>query len=47
MVDVGGQRSERKKWVYVFEGVTSIMFIAALSEFNQTLLEDPTKVSCD
>ncbi|KAJ2496282.1 Guanine nucleotide-binding protein alpha-2 subunit [Coemansia sp. RSA 1972] len=40
MFDVGGQRSERKKWIHCFEGVTSIIFCAALSEYDQVLLED-------
>ncbi|WAR30147.1 GNAQ-like protein [Mya arenaria] len=31
MVDVGGQRSERRKWIHCFENVTSIMFLVALS----------------
>ena len=38
--DVGGQRSERKKWVHLFEGVQVLLFIAAISEFDQTLYED-------
>ncbi|KAL7754467.1 Guanine nucleotide-binding protein alpha-2 subunit [Sorochytrium milnesiophthora] len=40
MFDVGGQRSERKKWIHCFEAVTSIIFCVALSEYDQTLLED-------
>eukprot|EP01137_Pigoraptor_chileana_P003155 Opistho-2@42948 len=40
MVDVGGQRSERRKWIHCFEGVTSIIFIVALSEYDQVLYED-------
>ncbi|KAI8370443.1 heterotrimeric G protein alpha subunit A [Radiomyces spectabilis] len=40
MFDVGGQRSERKKWIHCFESVTSIMFCVALSEYNQVLLEE-------
>nr|AGJ70281.1 G protein subunit alpha i [Terebratalia transversa] len=40
MFDVGGQRSERKKWIHCFEGVTSIIFIVALSEYDLTLAED-------
>uniref|UniRef100_A0A3Q0S7C7 Guanine nucleotide-binding protein subunit alpha n=1 Tax=Amphilophus citrinellus TaxID=61819 RepID=A0A3Q0S7C7_AMPCI len=39
MVDVGGQRSERKKWIHCFEGVTSIIFLAALNEYDQVLYE--------
>lgn len=42
-VDVGGQRSERRKWIHCFENVTSIIFIAALSEYDQTLFEDETQ----
>ncbi|XP_028318314.1 guanine nucleotide-binding protein G(q) subunit alpha-like isoform X2 [Gouania willdenowi] len=39
MVDVGGQRSERRKWIHCFEKVTSIMFLVALSEYDQVLFE--------
>ena len=36
--DVGGQRSERKKWIHCFEDVTAIIFIVALSEYDQVKL---------
>uniref|UniRef100_A0A8C7D932 Guanine nucleotide-binding protein subunit alpha n=1 Tax=Oncorhynchus kisutch TaxID=8019 RepID=A0A8C7D932_ONCKI len=39
MVDVGGQRSERRKWIHCFERVTSIIFLVALSEYDQVLYE--------
>jgi len=45
MFDVGGQRSERKKWIHCFEGVTAIIFIVALSEYDLTLAEDQEMVS--
>lgn len=35
MFDVGGQRSERKKWIHCFEDVTAIVFIIAMSEYDQ------------
>jgi len=35
MFDVGGQRSERKKWIHCFESVTCIIFCTALSEYDQ------------
>jgi hypothetical protein len=38
--DVGGQRSERRKWIHCFENVNAIIFFAALSEYNQVLDED-------
>ena len=44
MFDVGGQRSERKKWIHCFESVTSIIFCTALSEYDQVLLEDRNQV---
>jgi len=40
MFDVGGQRNERKKWIHCFEGVTAVIFVAAISEYDQLLYED-------
>ncbi|KAI8384610.1 G protein alpha subunit [Radiomyces spectabilis] len=40
MFDVGGQRSERKKWIHCFEDVTALIFLVAISEYDQTLVED-------
>jgi guanine nucleotide-binding protein G(i) subunit alpha len=45
MFDVGGQRSERKKWIHCFESVTSIIFCTALSEYDQVLLEEKNQAS--
>lgn len=45
MVDVGGQRSERRKWIHCFENVTSIMFLVALSEYDQVLVESDNEAS--
>ena len=39
MFDVGGQRSERKKWIHCFEGVTAIIFCVALSAYWNSLLK--------
>ena len=44
MFDVGGQRSERRKWIHCFENVTSIMFLAVLSEYDQVLIESNNEV---
>ena len=43
MFDVGGQRSERKKWIHCFENVTSIIFCVALNEYDQVLLEESSQ----
>jgi len=40
LVDVGGQRSERRKWLHCFDDVTSVIFLAALDEYDMTLEED-------
>lgn len=42
MFDVGGQRNARKKWIHCFEGVTSVIFVAALSGYDEVLYEDPS-----
>lgn len=41
--DVGGQRSERKKWIHCFDSVTIIIFCVPLSEYDQFLLEDQSQ----
>lgn len=40
IVDVGGQKSERRKWIHCFENVTSLIFLASLSEYDQLLEEN-------
>jgi len=42
VVDVGGQRSERKKWVNFFDGITALLYVVALDEYDLTLFEDGT-----
>lgn len=32
IVDVGGQRNERRKWLHCFEGISSVIYLAALDE---------------
>ena len=35
MYDVGGQQSERRKWIHLFSDVNGVIFISALSEYDQ------------
>lgn len=42
LFDVGGQRSERSKWIHCFNGVTAIIFCVALSDYDLNLYEDET-----
>ena len=39
-IDVGGQRTERRKWIHFFDDVKVIMFLTAISEYDQVLAED-------
>eukprot|EP01083_Nonionella_stella_P273360 927233_1 len=36
----GGQRNERKKLIHCFGNVTAVIFVAAISEYDQKLYED-------
>ncbi|XP_006513297.1 guanine nucleotide-binding protein subunit alpha-15 isoform X2 [Mus musculus] len=40
IVDVGGQRSERRKWIHCFENVIALIYLASLSEYDQCLEEN-------
>jgi len=43
VIDVGGQRTERGKWIYVFADVDAIVYVASLSGYDQKLYEDETQ----
>ncbi|KAI8609594.1 guanine nucleotide binding protein [Chytriomyces sp. MP71] len=38
--DVAGQRSQRKRWAPYFDNVHAIIFVAAISSYDQTCYED-------
>ncbi|CAG5106608.1 Oidioi.mRNA.OKI2018_I69.chr1.g2917.t1.cds [Oikopleura dioica] len=40
-IDVGGQRTQRQKWFQCFQNsINTVLFFVAVSEFDQTLVED-------
>eukprot|EP01083_Nonionella_stella_P214564 773033_1 len=41
--DVGGQVSERRKWISCFDNVTALLFVCSLACYNQTMFEDRNK----
>ena len=41
--DTGGERNERKKWIALFEGVTAVIYVAALNHYCRVLFEDECK----
>eukprot|EP00112_Aurelia_sp_Birch-Aquarium-sp1_P011131 Seg2347.8 transcript_id=Seg2347.8/GoldUCD/mRNA.D3Y31 product="Guanine nucleotide-binding protein alpha-2 subunit" protein_id=Seg2347.8/GoldUCD/D3Y31 len=43
MIDVGGQRSERRKWIHQFDDVAVILFCVSVNEFDMPLREDTSK----
>jgi len=43
MIDVGGQRSERRKWIHCFSNVTAIIFVVSLSSYDTPLREDSSQ----
>jgi len=45
--DAGGQRTERRKWIELFDGVSVVIFVAALNHFCTVLFEDESKNSME
>lgn len=43
VVDVGGQRNERKKWMHCFDDVKAVLFIVNLAGWDQVLFEDASR----
>jgi len=41
--DLGGQRSERRKWIPCVQGASAVLFVVSLSEYDQVLREDPNR----
>lgn len=44
VIDVAGQKSQRKKWIHFFDSVTAVIFFMSLSSYCEILEEEPTMV---
>lgn len=42
IIDVGGQRAERKRWIHCFDDVSVIIWVANLNGYHSVLFEDNT-----
>uniref|UniRef100_A0A665VKF2 Guanine nucleotide-binding protein G(o) subunit alpha-like n=2 Tax=Echeneis naucrates TaxID=173247 RepID=A0A665VKF2_ECHNA len=42
LYDVGGQRTERRKWLSCFDCIQVVLFVVALSSYDMMLVEDPS-----
>lgn len=40
VLDAGGQRLERRKWLHYFDGITVVLYVMAVLEYDQMLFED-------
>lgn len=40
LIDVGGQRNERKKWIHHFADVKCVLFVVNLAGYKQILFEE-------
>ncbi|GMR32347.1 hypothetical protein PMAYCL1PPCAC_02542, partial [Pristionchus mayeri] len=44
LIDVGGQRTYRKKWIHCFDGVAAVLFVASMAAYDQSLDEVDTTI---
>jgi len=40
LIDVGGQRTERRKWIAHFDIVDAVIFVVGLDQYDQVMMED-------
>jgi len=43
VVDVGGQRSERRKWMHIFDKVRAVLYVVNLAGYSMVLYEDESR----
>lgn len=42
--DAGSQRAQRRKWIQFFDDINILIFIVAINEYNQIMIDDPMQV---
>jgi G-protein alpha subunit len=45
IIDVAEQKSSRRKWLSVFDGIDVLLFVASMSGYDQISAENPVTVS--
>eukprot|EP00924_Labyrinthula_sp_SR-Ha-C_P006104 maker-scaffold_54-snap-gene-0.38-mRNA-1 protein AED:0.04 eAED:0.04 QI:147/1/1/1/1/1/7/55/385 len=40
LIDIGGQRNERRKFMALFKGIDVVLFVGSMSDYNERLYED-------
>ena len=44
IVDVGGERNERKKWIHEFENVSCILYVTGCNQYCKSIFEDEKQI---
>jgi GTPase SAR1 family protein len=45
VIDTGGQRNERKKWIYTYDQAKAVIFVVSLTSYCQYLYEDGSSIA--
>uniref|UniRef100_A0A914XCM7 Uncharacterized protein n=1 Tax=Plectus sambesii TaxID=2011161 RepID=A0A914XCM7_9BILA len=45
LIDVGGQKSEQRKWIHCFDNVNGVLFISCISSYNQYLHDNEETIN--
>jgi guanine nucleotide-binding protein G(i) subunit alpha len=44
VIDVSGQRNERRKWIHQFENIYAVFFLVDISDYDQPLFDDTAMI---
>ncbi|KAF2070469.1 hypothetical protein CYY_008210 [Polysphondylium violaceum] len=40
LIDVGGQKNQRRKWIHCFQNITCVLFVTSINDYDTVLEED-------